>query len=283
LNTSISNAYLTAQINHCGAELISLKNNNGKEFLWEGNPDFWGKQSPVLFPIVGGLKNNTYHYNGVDYQMPKHGFAREMEFELIHQTSDSVIFSLKSSDETTKMYPFEFGLLISYTLENNSLLTDYTVVNHSECQMPFSIGAHPGFALSENFENYSLEFEKDELLESYQIEDNLISTKTEKVVLNDRQLPLNYQLFEIDALIFKKIQSKTLTLLENNDPLLKVSYHDFPHLGIWTMVNAPFLCIEPWFGYSDTIVQSGNIFEKESIQILEADQTFNSQYTIEVL
>lgn len=282
MTTTISNSILTAQINHNGAELTSLKNNVNKEFLWEGNPDFWGRQSPVLFPIVGGLKDNTYQYEGKSYQMPKHGFSRDMEFDLIHKSEDTATFSLKSSEETLKMYPFDFELQIIYTLNKRSLKVEYKVVNNNKNKMPFSIGAHPAFALSENFESYALEFEKDEVLESHQIEGNLISNVTKKIVLNNRQLPLDYQLFEIDALIFKKINSKTLTILENQRPLLKVHFEDFPDLGIWTLKNAPFLCIEPWFGYSDTVEKFGNIFEKEGIQILEANQTFTSEYIIEI-
>ena len=149
--------------------------------------------------------------------------------------------------------------------------------------MPFSIGAHPAFDLKGNFENYSLLFEKEEPLHYYLLEEGLISNSTNELLLNKNELQLNYKLFENDALVFKKIPSKSITILENSNPFLKVSYSDFPDLGIWTPPNAPFICIEPWFGYSDTIEKSGDIFDKESISVLESKQSFSSKFSIEIL
>jgi galactose mutarotase-like enzyme len=283
LTTTISNSILTAQIKHTGAELCSLKDNSNTEYIWSGNPDFWGKHSPVLFPIVGTLKKNSYHYNGTEYQLSRHGFAREMEFELIDKQESSATFSLASSDETLKKYPFDFELHLMYTLEDTSLKIEYKVINKGESKMPFSIGAHPAFDLPGNFEKYSLEFEKEEPLTFHLLEDGLISNTTEQIQLDKKQLHLNYKLFENDALVFKKLFSKSITILENSTPILKVNYKDFPDLGIWTPPNAPFICIEPWFGYSDTVDAFGNLFEKEAIQILDKNGVFNSTYSIEIL
>jgi galactose mutarotase-like enzyme len=283
LTTTISNSILTAQIKHTGAELCSLKDNSNTEYIWSGNPDFWGKHSPVLFPIVGTLKKNSYHYNGTEYQLSRHGFAREMEFELIDKQESSATFSLASSDETLKKYPFDFELHLMYTLEDTSLKIEYKVINKGESKMPFSIGAHPAFDLPGNFEKYSLEFEKEEPLTFHLLEDGLISNTTEQIQLDKKQLHLNYKLFENDALVFKKLFSKSITILENSTPILKVNYKDFPDLGIWTPPNAPFICIEPWFGYSDTVDAFGNLFEKEAIQILDKNAVFNSTYSIEIL
>lgn len=283
MTTLISNIHLTAEINHYGAELTSLKNNDNKEFIWDGNPEFWGKHSPILFPIVGTLKNNSYQYNNVEYQMSRHGFAREMDFELIDKKENSATFSLKSTDDTLQKYPFYFELYLIYTLENNTLKIEYKVINTNKTRMPFSIGAHPAFDLKGNFENYSLLFEKEEPLHYYLLEDGLISNSTNELPLNKNELQLNYKLFENDALVFKKIPSKSITILENSNPFLKVSYSDFPDLGIWTPPNAPFICIEPWFGYSDTIEKSGDIFDKESISVLESKQSFSSKFSIEIL
>lgn len=283
MTTTISNSNLTAQINSLGAELFSLKNSKNKEYIWEGNPAFWGKHSPILFPIVGTLKNNSYHYNGIEYNLSRHGFAREMEFELIEKTENSVTFSLISSEETRKVYPFDFELQIIYTLDKSSLNIEYKVINKGKSQMPFSIGAHPAFSLPGNFENYSLEFEQDEPLEYHLLENDLISDKTKKLEVKNKILHLNYQLFENDALVFKSLQSKSLTILENSNPVLRVDFKDFPSLGIWTKSNAPFLCIEPWFGYSDTEENFGNLFEKEGIQILDKKEIFKSKFSIEIL
>jgi galactose mutarotase-like enzyme len=283
LITTIKNSNLTAVIKHFGAELCSLKDNSNTEYIWDGNPEFWGKHSPILFPIVGTFKNNSYQYNDTEYKLSRHGFAREMNFELIDKQENSATFSLTSTDETLQRYPFDFELHLIYTLENTSLKIEYKVINKGKSKMPFSIGAHPAFDLPNNFENYSLEFEKEEPLEFYLLEDGLISNTTNKIQLDKKQLQLNYKLFENDALVFKKLPSKSITILENSKPLLKVSYEDFPNLGIWTPPNAPFICIEPWFGYSDTVDTFGNLFEKEGIQILDSDETFKSQFSIEIL
>jgi galactose mutarotase-like enzyme len=282
LTTTISNSNLTAQINHFGAELFSLKNSDNKEYIWEGNPAFWGKHSPILFPIVGTLKNNSYQYNGKEYHLSRHGFAREMEFELIEKSKEKATFSLISSSETRKIYPFDFELQICYSLEENKLNIDYKVINKNDLTMPFSIGAHPAFALSGNFLDYSLEFQQQENLKYYLLEEGLISNNSNEISLKNRQLDLNYHLFENDALVFKTLESKSITILKNTIPLLKVNFTDFPNLGIWTMKNAPFLCIEPWFGYSDTLNEYDDFSIKEGIQFLEKNEVFNSNFNIEI-
>jgi len=283
LTTTISNSILTAQIKHLGAELFSLKSNQDKEYIWEGNPTFWGKHSPILFPIVGSLKNNSYSYNQKKYQLNRHGFAREMEFELIKKTEESATFSLISTVETKKVYPFDFELQICYSLDENKLNIDYKVINKTETTMPFAIGAHPAFALSGHFEEYNLEFQQDESLKYHLLEEGLISNTTNEIQLDNKQLGLNYHLFENDALVFKTLESKSITILKNETPILKVNFTDFPNLGIWTVVNAPFLCIEPWFGYSDTLNEYDDFCKKEAIQLLGENKFFESNYSIEIL
>lgn len=283
MTTTISNLNLRAQIKHLGAELFSLKNNENKEYIWEGSPAFWGKHSPILFPIVGTLKNNMFYYQGKEYHLSRHGFAREIEFKLIEKSENSATFSLTSSMETRKVYPFDFELQICYSLEENKLNINYKVINNNVSIMPFSIGAHPAFALPKLFENYSLSFEHNEVLTSYQLENDLLSDTTDIIEMTDNEVPLTYSLFEKDALIFKKLKSKSITILENKNPLLRVRFNNFPNLGIWTKSNAPFLCIEPWLGYSDTIHSSGNILEKEGIQLLEANQSLKYSFNIEIL
>ena len=283
MNTNISNSILKSSINHAGAELFSLKNNQEKEYIWEGNPNFWGKHSPILFPIVGTLKNNTYTIDQKEYQLSRHGFARDMEFQLIEKTENSAVFSLESNPETLKKYPFEFELQLIYSLEKTSLNIEYIVINKSERKMPFSIGAHPAIALPENFENYSFKFEKEELLKFNLLENDLISNKTEVLKTSDNLVRLNYKLFENDALVFKTLESNSLTILENEKPYIEVDFEDFPSLGIWTKDQAPFVCIEPWFGYSDTAENSGDLYQKEGILLLDADQIFHSKFSIKIL
>jgi galactose mutarotase-like enzyme len=283
LKTELKNSHLTATINHKGAELISLKNANHKEYIWDGNPDYWGKHSPILFPIVGTLKNNTYTHNGNSYHLPRHGFARDMSFELIEQTTNSITFSLASSYETKLVYPFDFDLQIKYTLEEKKLVIGYKIINKDVVTIPFSIGAHPAFALPKNFEDYNLLFDKTEDLTVYTLENDLISDTVFTLEMDKNKLPLSYPLFENDALIIKKLQSKSITVLENETPLLKVQFDDFKNLGLWTKNNAPFICIEPWLGYSDTIHSKGIIEDKEGIQSVETKNSFDCSFYIEIL
>lgn len=283
LTTIISNTFLTAKINAKGGELISLQNTTQREYIWEGNPDFWGKHSPVLFPIVGTLKNNSYCFYDKTFELSRHGFARDYEFELVFQSNHQAVFSLKSNTETKKVYPFNFELQIIYTLKENELVIDYTIINNDEVTLPFSIGGHPAFALPMNFENYALAFENLENLESYTLENDLLSDKTVAIPMHEKKLPLTYSLFENDALIFKKLNSKCISILENNIPLLHFKFNDFPNFGIWTKDKAPFICLEPWLGYSDVQNATGNILEKEGIHFVESKKSFDCSFSIEIV
>ncbi len=283
MTTTISNSILKASIKHAGAELFSLKDTQENEYIWEGNPDFWGKHSPVLFPIVGTLKNNAYTINGKEYHLPRHGFARDMDFELIEKIENKAVFSLQSSEETLQKYPFEFELQLIYTLNENALELEYKVINKGKEKMPFSIGAHPAIALPDHFENYALQFEKEENLKYYLLENDLISSKTKILETKNNLVSLNYELFKNDALIFKTLESKSLTILNNSKPYVKVDYYDFPSLGIWTKENAPFICIEPWLGYSDTDENTGDLYQKEGILTLEANKDFSAKFSITTL
>ena len=283
MNTTISNSYLTAIIKPLGAELISLKNSNNKDYIWEGNPDFWGKHSPILFPIVGCLKDDKYSHKGNSYTLLRHGFGHKMEFNIIEKSAENVVFSVTNNTETLENYPFEFELQISYTLVNSSLKIGYKVINTNDFEMPFSIGGHPAFALPNEFDSYSLEFEKSEIVICSQLKNDLICNETISLPMKENRLPLSYSLFENDALIFKKLESKAITISENNVPFLKVKFEGFPSLGIWTKPKAPYICIEPWFGYADTMTNSGELSEKEGIQIIGIDEQFQSEYSIEIL
>lgn len=283
MTITISNTILSAKVNSKGAELISLQNNSQREFIWEGNPDYWGKHSPVLFPIVGTLKNNSYSLNHKTFQLSRHGFARDFEFEIVFQNSNQVVFSLQSNIQTKQVYPFDFELQISYTLKENELVIGYKIINRNEETLPFSIGGHPAFALPLNFENYTLAFEHEENLVSYTLENDLLSNKTIAIPLKEKRLPLAYSLFEKDALIFKKLNSKNITIEENGNPILHFRFNHFPNFGIWTKNIAPFICLEPWFGYSDTINTTGNILEKEGIQLLKTKETFDCSFSIEII
>ena len=280
--TTIFNDFITISVQSKGAELISLKTDK-QEFMWNGNPEFWGKHSPVLFPIVGSLKNNSYKIGSTEYILTRHGFARDQEFVLIELNPESIIFSLKANKETLENYPFDFELQIKYTIHENTLTIQYLVLNNSGNEMPFSVGAHPAFSLPNGFENYSLEFSDDENPEYHLLENGLISDKTNLLELNNRILQLDYKTFQNDALVFKNLKSKSITILEKSIPYIKMRFDDFPNLGIWTVQNASFICIEPWFGYSDTTQSNGNIYDKEEIIVLEKNHIFQTQFSIEIM
>ena len=284
MSVTISDFFLSAQINIKGAELFSLKSlKTNQEYIWEGDPKHWGKHSPVLFPIVGTLKDNSYFYKDQEYNLSRHGFARDSDFEVIQSSENQVVFSLKASEATKKVYPFEFELHLTYTLLETKLELKYTVINKDSVAIPFSIGAHPAFALPKNFESYVLEFEAQETLTCFALENDLVSDSKFEIKLEDKKLPLQYATFENDALIIKALQSKEITILDRNKPSLKVTFNDFNNLGIWTKVGAPFICIEPWLGYSDTIHSNGNLLEKDGIQIVNENTKFECQFSIEIL
>ena len=282
--TTITNGNFSASIKHLGAELFSLKNTGSNlEYIWNADPNFWAKHSPILFPIVGTLKNDSYQYNGTNYSLSRHGFARDKMFALIDRSENSATFSLQETVESLAIYPFKFELQIHYTLKFNCIEISYTVINKGNSELPFSIGAHPAFALAGDFKAYSIEFEKDETLTYHLLEDNLLVDTTAILEATKKIVPLNYELFKNDALIFKKLDSKSLIILKNNLPYLKIHFPKFPNLGIWTKLNAPFICIEPWYGYSDTENNSGNLFEKEGIQVLLPNANFQANFSIEIM
>jgi galactose mutarotase-like enzyme len=282
MKTIISNQFLTATILNKGAELCSLKTLE-KEYIWNGNPQFWGKHSPILFPIVGTLINNSYEFENQHFDLARHGFARDMNFELISNTGSQASFLLTNTADTISVFPFEFQLIITYILEKNKLSIQYKVLNGSEKIMPFSIGAHPAFALDNNFENYSLDFRIQEVLEYNLLENDLLSNKAGQLNLTDKKLNLNYELFENDALVFKKLKSKSITILEDDKAFLTINFDDFPSLGIWTKKDAPFICIEPWFGFADEATASGKIVEKNGILLLDKKSEWQTEFDIEIV
>lgn len=282
MNITISNSQLTATINTLGAELISLVKNN-KNYIWQVDETYWNKTSPVLFPIVGRLKNDSYSFNGKTYQLPRHGFARNMEFSFDKKSDSQVIFELNETEETKAMYPFTFKLLVAYTLIGNELVMEYFVRNQSDEVLPFSIGAHPAFAIEGNFQNYSLHFNKKDLFETHHLENESFNGKTTLVDTINNSIALNYALFEKDALVFKQLNSNEVTLKNKDKAILKVNYDHFPYLGIWTKQNAPFLCIEPWCGLADDINHNGNLEEKEGMNHLPAGEDFLRAIRIEIL
>ena len=279
---TISNSQLSATINTKGAELISLVKNH-KNYIWQVNETYWNKTSPVLFPIVGKLKNDTYIYKGKKYHLPRHGFARGMEFSFEQRSDSQIVFELNETEETKLKYPFDFKLYLAYTLMGNELVIEYFVRNQTDEVLPFSIGAHPAFAIPENFNEYSLQFNKEDIFETNHLENESFNGKTTLIDTKNSELQLNYNLFEKDALVFKNLKSSEVILKYHDKNILKVNFDNFPYLGIWTKLNAPFLCIEPWCGLADNSNHNGNFEEKEGVNLLPSNEDFLRAIRIEIL
>lgn len=284
----LQNTKLKANFSELGAELISLVNlTTGKEIMWQGNPDFWSGQSPVLFPTVGALKDDQYIFDGQTYEMPRHGFARRKIFEDKNSSENEVIFELYSDDETLKFYPFEFSLEIRYTLTENKLTVSYNVKNKSEKEMYFSLGAHPGFAIdTENglkYDDYEIAFSDDEQLEIHPLIDNLISKETQTIELKNKALPLSYELFAKDALVMTTMKSKELILRNNqNENQVIFTFSNFPYFGIWAAKNADFVCLEPWQGIADLEDHNQELTEKFGILKLGINDEWKGDWAVEI-
>jgi galactose mutarotase-like enzyme len=281
---SIANEFLNVSVKTSGAELCSIRSADGAEHLWQADPSVWNRHAPVLFPIIGKLRDEHYTLNGKSYELPQHGFARDMDFALIEQSATSLVFQLLPTAETRRCYPFEFVLSITYRLTGNCLSIEYAVRNTGSSVMPFSIGAHPGFNLPGPLEECFLEFEKEETLTARLLsKKGLLSGETAPVLNNTNLLPISKTLFDRSALIFMDAKSKKITLgAKNSSRRLTVEFAGFPELGIWAKPGAPFVCIEPWYGYADPETPYGDITNKPGIQLLPAGETFTCEHRINV-
>ncbi len=285
----LENAQVKAVFKSKGAELSSLiHKGNGLEYVWQADPLVWGRHAPVLFPIVGKLKNDAYSYDNDTFHLSQHGFARDLEFELESSTEDQLKFGLRYSEKTLAHYPFKFKLVISYKLKATTLTVSYEVFNEDEQPLFFSIGAHPAFRCpltdDEQFEEYYLEFNETETLERHLLTEGVFNGATTLILDNTHILPLAYDLFEKDAIVFKKFKSSSISMKSRKTAHgLTVSFPGFPYLGIWTkQKDAPFICIEPWYGLADSTSASGNLIEKEGIMGLEPAGEFDCHYQIEI-
>ena len=256
------------------------------EYIWQADPAFWAKSSPVLFPVVGQLKGNTYYYQNTPYSLPRHGFAREMDFALETSGSDHATFLLTDSEETRKKYPFEFKLRISYTLKEGSLAVSYSVTNPSEREILFSLGAHPAFNVplvsGTPYDDHYLLFSHPEKTARWNISpEGLIETSAEPLLADENQLKLSKALFERDALVFKDLQSQSISLLSNaHGHGIRFSLHGFPYFGIWAAPGADFVCLEPWAGIADSVSHNQQLTDKEGILRLPGGAKWNAGWEV---
>ncbi len=288
---TLKNDLLKIDIKSVGAELkaiTSVKNSNA--FMWHADPKVWGSHAPNLFPIIGNMKDDSYIYDNKIYKMTKHGFVRHNDkLTIKNQSQAEITFLLNSNSELYEMYPFLFQFEISYRLHNNVLTLNHKVKNIDNKTMYFSLGGHPAFTCplykKENYTDYYLEFEKSENSESclLNMKNGLVTDTTKPVFTTKNTINLHGDLFNEDALIFKDLKSRQVTLKhKSKGTVLSVKFEDFPYLGIWAKPKASYVCIEPWLGVADAETTNQKIEDKEGIIALEAGLVFNACYSIEI-
>lgn len=285
----ISNDILNIEISPNGAELQSILNTKtGIEYLWNADPNFWSKKSPVLFPIVGGLKNGSYQFNNMTYHLGRHGFARDRIFEVYHQSNDSITYVLKSNEETLSVYPFEFNFFVTYHLMGSQLTCTYKVENTGSQILYFSCGAHPAFKVPLTndtvFEDWQLQFSSIENTPKYPLSAvGLIEEMPIACLENTNLLPLNKELFYTDALVFKNLQSNKISIVSTkSEHGLTMQFDGFPYYGIWSFKNANFVCLEPWCGIADGVKTNSKLEDKEGIYQLNINATWQRSWSVDL-
>lgn len=288
---TIKNENLIVVTTTYGAELQSIKKKDDNvEYLWQFNPDIWERQAPLLFPIIGRLKDEEYEYKNKIYKIAIHGFANTTEFEVFDKKEDSITFLLKANEETLKVYPFKFELYINFALEGNKIVKNHLVKNLTDGDMYYEIGGHEGFNLAlfddEKMEDYYFEFPKMNKLETYTADSNVMMNKAKREVeLNKSKLFLHPSVFKNDALIMDEFATNQIKL-ENkkNDRSVIVDFNDFKYLGIWTKpFRTNYVCIEPWSSLPDCNYLDKKLINKQDVVKLGKDESKKMTYTITII
>lgn len=271
-----------------GAELTSFVKDD-VEYLWQADPAVWGRHAPVLFPIVGRLPDDTYLHNGQTYKLTQHGFARDREFAVVSQTDSEITFRLTDDEASRAVYPFAFALNITYTLRSDELEVRWQVRNPAaEAKLLFSIGAHPAFRCpllpGEEFEDYFFAFDHSVIAERHLLQGGLLSGETALSLQNQTELPLTYELFAADALVFKHYDFSRVALRSRRSPhFVRVQFDGFPYLGLWTKgPGAGFVCIEPWQGIAGSVGPPQELRDKEGIISLQPSQQLDAAYRVTI-
>ena len=261
-----------------GAELTSIKF-NGKEMLYQGGA--WNRHAPILFPIVGKLKNDETIINDKIYKIGQHGFARDMEFKELEKNEREHKYLLESNENTLKMFPFKFSLYVSHIIEENKVITKYKVINKDNKKMIFGIGGHPAYICDYSSGRYKIEFDKiEDNIKFMNLENGLILEKEATNILSDNSIKLNKDSFMNDAIIMKNMNSDKVYLKENEKKILEFDFTGFPYLGLWAKIGAPFVCIEPWMNTADMVNTNGRLETKENILKLEPGEKFECNYSV---
>ncbi|MCO5236580.1 MAG: aldose 1-epimerase family protein [Chitinophagaceae bacterium] len=286
---TFENEVLRIVVREKGAELVRLfHKQHNIDYLWNGNPVFWGRHSPVLFPIVGALKNDSFHYKGKTYRMGRHGFARDMPFTLCAADKSALCLRLESTPSTLEKFPFPFVFDLIYQLDANELTVTYQIENPGREEMYFSVGGHPAFKIPLTadtvYDDYFLEFSETERAYRWPISAaGLIENRPELLLDESKILPLSKPLFYRDALVLKNLRSKMVRLrCTKHNQELEFDFHEFPYLGIWAARDADFVCIEPWCGLADSIDSDQQLKDKEGIIRLKPGQVFTRKWSCRV-
>lgn len=288
----LKNEFLTVKVEAKGAEIISIMDNeDGSEYIWKGESKYWGRHAPILFPIVGKVKENTYKIEEKEYQLSQHGFARDLNFDIVESNNDRAALKLKWSEETLKNYPYKFELAVEYSILESTLEVNYIVKNVDQDNIYFSIGAHPGFncpfedSKATSFEDYYFKFEKKEDAKIIPINnEGLLKKEQQNFINNNDIIRLTKDLFNKDALIFQKLKSKKISLMNDKDSKsIIMDFEGFPYLGLWSKPEgAPFVCIEPWFGHADYEDFEEDFRKKEGVLKLNKGEEFKCKYSISI-
>lgn len=284
---------LQAVVRTLGGELISFRDKMGKEYLWSGNPEFWPGINPILFPIVGGLKNGKVRLGGKELEMNRHGFARDMEFQVTEQSEEAVVMELRENEETLKKYPRKFRLQVCHKLEESGFSTSFEVQNLDEKEMPFCIGAHTAFRCpmdeNESFEDYEIVFDEKENASNLLLnKDGCICGSAENPLLDETdQFALEYGIFEkLDTVIFKNLKSTGVALKHKEKGTgVHMKFEGFPFMAFWTKgkERAPFICIEPWHGCAAREDESGELAAKDECIVLQPGKSAKLVYFVKML
>jgi galactose mutarotase-like enzyme len=285
----LENEFLKVAISPKGAQLTSVYNKATQtEHLWQADPNVWPWHAPNLFPVVGALINNELLVDGKTYPMQRHGFARQSEFIILESDEVHAAFSLPNSEKTSHVYPYKFDFQVLYTLIENALRVTYKMINHDKKNVYFSVGGHPGFNVpfnaGENYEDYYIEFEIAEKLETHSItSEGFFGGEMHLVPAPGNRLYLTKHLFDNDALVFKNLKSREICIKsDKHEQSVSVEFPHFNYLGIWAKSGADFVCIEPWLGCADTAGKHVDISEKEDIQKLKPGHVFEAAFYISV-
>ncbi|TMJ30493.1 MAG: aldose 1-epimerase family protein [Alphaproteobacteria bacterium] len=285
-SVTIASEQLRATFSSLGAELVRLQGAAGVELLWSGDPAVWAGRSPLLFPIVGGVKDDRISVGGKAYPLSRHGFARTSTFELIDAQPSRCLWRLRANEETRARYPFAFRLDVAYAVDGNRLTLAATVANEGDGPMPASFGFHPAFRwpLSPSLprEQHEIRFDKRERAPIRRLNNGLLGEAVPSPVQGDRMV-LADSLFAEDALIWDRLQSRSLSYGGPTGPSLRLDFPDMPHLGIWSKPGAGFVCLEPWQGFASPVGFDGELAEKPGIIVVSAGSTRDFTLTVTVL